>query len=428
MDTEKLQATYDSLMAQPSWMITLLSGFGLVVAAGIAYLLVRRLLVELLFRLISLASAKKDGVKVHQRYRFIGLLANIVPAAMISIGVETILGLPPMFVTVVQNVCAAFVVLTIAFAMSNIIDLIGDYFQHRPGKTQLPIKSYFQVAKIVIACITVILIAAALLDKSPVILLSGLGALAAVLMLVFQDTLLSFVASILILSNRMVHIGDWIEMPQLNADGDVIDISLHTVKVQNWDKTITTIPTRRLISDSFKNWRGMVESGGRRIKRPIFIDQNSVRFLTENEQKNLHRFALLHSYLEDKEKEIGNWNAHLQAEGKDPVNARRTTNIGTFRVYVQQYLRNHGQVHQGMTLLVRQLAPTSSGLPLEIYCFTNSTAWAVYEGIQSDIFDHLLAILPEFGLRVFQDPGGADFRQLAAAQQKDPPPETPRAS
>lgn len=421
MDTKTLQASYDTLLAQPSWIITALSGFGLVVASALAYLLVRRLLVELVFRLITLA-AKKDGQSVHQRYRFIGLLANIVPAAMISIGVETMLGLPPVFVTIVQNVCAAFVVLTIAFAMSNIIDLLGNYFQHRPGKTQLPIKSYFQVAKIVITCITVILIAAALLDKSPVILLSGLGALAAVLMLVFQDTLLSFVASILILSNRMVHIGDWIEMPQVHADGDVIDISLHTVKVQNWDKTITTIPTRRLISDSFKNWRGMVESGGRRIKRSIYLDQNSVRFLTEEEQKRLRRFSLLNNYLEDKEKEISTWNAPLLAEGKDPVNARRTTNIGTFRIYVQQYLRNHGQVHQGMTLLVRQLAPTTSGLPLEIYCFTNSTAWVVYEGIQSDIFDHLLAILPEFGLRVFQEAGGADFRHIAVQNNAQIPP------
>ena len=421
MDTKTLQASYDALLTQPSWIITTLSGFGLVVAAALAYLLVRRLLVELVFRLITLA-AKKDGQSVHQRYRFIGLLANIVPAAMISIGVETMMGLPPVFVTIVQNVCAAFVVLTIAFAMSNIIDLLGNYFQHRPGKTQLPIKSYFQVAKIVITCITIILIAAALLDKSPVILLSGLGALAAVLMLVFQDTLLSFVASILILSNRMVHIGDWIEMPQVHADGDVIDISLHTVKVQNWDKTITTIPTRRLISDSFKNWRGMVESGGRRIKRSIFLDQNSVRFLTEEEHKRLRRFSLLNNYLEDKEKEITTWNAPLLAEGKDPVNARRTTNIGTFRIYVQQYLRNHGQVHQGMTLLVRQLAPTTSGLPLEIYCFTNSTAWVVYEGIQSDIFDHLLAILPEFGLRVFQEAGGADFRHIAVQNNAPVPP------
>lgn len=413
MDKEDLHSFYENLSAQPAWVITLLSAFGLVIAAGVAYLVVRRLLVELVFRLISLASAK-NSADVHARYRFIGLLANIVPAVIVSAGVEAIPGASALVVTVIQNVSAAFVVLTIAFALSNIIDLLGDYFQHRPGRKNLPIKSYFQVAKIVIACITTILIAAALLDKSPVILLSGLGALAAVLMLVFQDTLLSFVASILILSNRMVHIGDWIEMPQLNADGDVIDISLHTVKVQNWDKTITTIPTRRLISDSFKNWRGMVESGGRRIKRSIYLDQNSVRFVSADEQKKLHRFSLLHNYLADKEKEIETWNATLNAEGKDPINARRTTNIGTFRAYVLQYLRSHAQVHQGMTLIVRQLAPTAKGLPLEIYCFTNTTAWVAYEGIQADIFDHLLAILPEFGLRVFQEPGGADFRQLAA--------------
>jgi len=209
-----------------------------------------------------------------------------------------------------------------------------------------------------------------------------------------------------------VRVGDWIEMPQLNADGDVIDIALHTVKVQNWDKTITTIPTKRLITESFKNWRGMSESGGRRIQRSLLIDQNSVRFFSGAERECLHRFALLRDYLEEKEREIGEWNARLEAQGRDPVNARRLTNIGTFRAYVEHYLRSHPGIHQGMTLMVRQRSPGPSGLPLEIYCFTNTTAWGEYEAIQSDIFDHLLAIVPEFGLRIFQEPGGADFRAL----------------
>ena len=221
-------------------------------------------------------------------------------------------------------------------------------------------------------------------------------------MLIFQDTILSLVASIQLGTNDMVRIGDWIEMPSQNADGDVIEVALHTVKVQNWDKTITTIPVRKLITDSFKNWRGMQEAGGRRIKRALYLDQRSVRFLDDAEIKRLEEFVLLNDYLERKRRELAEWNARLEAQGAKPINERRVTNLGTFRAYVEQYLRSNPHIHQGMTLLVRQLQPGVSGIPLEIYCFTNDTRWAVYEGIQSDIFDHLLAILPVFDLRVFQ--------------------------
>ena len=238
-------------------------------------------------------------------------------------------------------------------------------------------------------------------------LVTGLGAATAVVMLVFQDTILSFVASVQISSDGRVRVGDWIEMPSQNADGDVTDIALHTVTVQNWDKTVTTIPTRKLISESFKNWRGMTESGGRRIKRALHLDQASVRFLEPSERDALRRFTLLRDYLDTKERELADWNAGLGADGELPVNARRITNLGTFRAYVERYLRHHPQVHRDLTLLVRQLQPGPTGLPLEIYCFTNDTRWAVYEGIQSDIFDHLLAILPEFGLRVFQESSDA---------------------
>ena len=239
-------------------------------------------------------------------------------------------------------------------------------------------------------------------------------------MLIFQDTILSLVASVQISGDGRVRIGDWIEMPSQNADGDVIDIALHTVTVQNWDKTVTTIPTKKLISDSFKNWRGMSESGGRRIKRALYLDQASVRFLDPDERSRLRRFVLLREYLEGKERELADWNAGLGADAELPVNARRITNLGTFRAYVERYLRRHPQVHNDMTLLVRQLQPGPTGIPLEVYCFTSDTRWAVYEGIQSDIFDHLLAILPEFGLRVFQEPGGADFQALLAARIHGP--------
>ena len=250
--------------------------------------------------------------------------------------------------------------------------------------------------------VATILIVATLINRNPLILLSGLGAMAAVLMLIFQDTILSLVASLQLGSNDMVRIGDWIEMPSQNADGDVIEIALHTVKVRNWDKTITTLPVRKLITDSFKNWRGMQETGGRRIKRSLYIDQRSVRFLDEAEMQRLEDFVVLNDYLERKRRELAEWNRELEQQGAKPINERRVTNLGTFRAYVEQYLRNNAHIRQDMTLLVRQLQPGATGIPLEVYCFTNDTRWAVYEGIQSDIFDHLLAILPIFDLRVFQ--------------------------
>jgi miniconductance mechanosensitive channel len=210
----------------------------------------------------------------------------------------------------------------------------------------------------------------------------------------------------------MVRVGDWIEMPQFGADGDVVDVQLHTVKVQNWDKTITTIPTHRLITDSFKNWRGMSRAGARRIKRAIFIDVSSIRFQTQDEVDHFTRFALLKDYVKNKEQELADYNAVLATEVEAEVNRRRLTNVGTFRAYAFNYLKNHPRIHDGMTLLVRQLAPGPEGLPLEIYCFTNTTEWGAYEDIQSDIFDHLLAIVPEFGLRLYQKPAGSDLANL----------------
>jgi len=384
---------------------TLLASATLIFAAWLSNWIVKRILVRGLYRLLR---HTRDGEL--QDFGVIKRLSNIVPALVLSIGVRTVPGLPDAAVTVVQNVCGGFIVLTIALALGAVLDIINVVYQRRPDARLHPIKGYLQVVKIVIYAIATILIIATLIDRSPLILLSGLGAMAAVLMLIFQDTLLSLVASVQITSNDLIRVGDWVEMPQLNADGDVIDIALHTVKVQNWDKTITSIPTKRFISDSFKNWRGMQESGGRRIKRSLYLDQQSVHFLDANERKRLYRFSLLEDYLVNKRKEIDEWNAKLAERGQDPVNTRRVTNLGTFRAYVERYLRAHPGVHQDMTLMVRQLSPTADGLPLEIYCFTNTVAWTQYEAIQSDIFDHLLAILPEFGLRVFQHPSGGDVR------------------
>ncbi|MFV0453734.1 MAG: mechanosensitive ion channel family protein [Pseudomonas sp.] len=392
------------LRAHPE-LQTLAACTALIFAAWLSNWIVKRILVRGVYHLLRHA---RDAEL--QDFGVIRRLSNIVPALVLATGVNALPGLPEAVVTVVQNVCGGFIILTVALALAAVLDIINLLYQRRPDAHLYPIKGYLQVVQIVLYAIAAILIIATLIDRSPLILLSGLGAMAAVLMLIFQDTLLSLVASVQITSNDLIRVGDWVEMPQLNADGDVIDIALHTVKVQNWDKTITSIPTKRFISDSFKNWRGMQESGGRRIKRSLFLDQQSMHFLSEEECKRLHRFSLLEDYLDEKQRDIDAWNARLAERGQESVNTRRITNIGTFRAYVERYVRSHPGIHQNMTFIVRQLAPTADGLPLEIYCFTNTVNWVPYEAIQSDIFDHLLSILPEFGLRVFQHPSGADMR------------------
>lgn len=389
----------------------------LLLVAWLSNYIVKKVLIRGIFRALRASAIGQHQVIKHSA--FVARFANIVPALIISKGITLVEGLSATFTTVVVNVCNAFVVLTIALAIANILNLVNNVYEERPDAKTKPIKGYIQVLKILVYTVAVILMIAALVDRSPLILLSGLGAMAAVLMLIFQDTILSLVASVQISSNDVIRVGDWVEMPQLNADGDVIDIALHTVKIQNFDKTITTIPTRRFMTDAFKNWRGMQQAGGRRIKRSLMLDQQSIHFLDAEERKRLNRFSLLHDYLAEKQQEIDNWNSELAEQGKEPVNTRRITNIGTFRAYVQRYLSSHPGVHQQMTLMARQLAPTADGLPLEIYCFTNTTAWLAYEGIQSDIFDHMLAILPEFGLQVYQHPTGVDIRAIQLSRQED---------
>lgn len=396
----------------------------LIVFAWVANFIVKRILVRGITKLLRATVLRHDDVL--SNHDVVSRLSNVVPALVLALGVNLVPGLPPVFIQIVHNVCTAFIILTLVLAIGNVLDIINILWRKRPDSINKPIKGYVQIVKIFIYAVAAILIIAALIDKSPVILLSGLGAMAAVLMLVFQDTLLSLVASVQISSNGMIRVGDWIEMPQVNADGDVIDIALHTVKVQNWDKTITSIPTKKFLSESFKNWQGMTDAGGRRIKRSIFIDQNSVHFLKQEEEDHLRKFRLLKDYLATKDKEIQDWN---KENGDDnEVNCRRITNLGTFRAYIEQYLKSHPKIHKNMTLLVRQMPLTAEGIPIELYCFTNDINWNAYEGIQSDIFDHLLAILPEFGLRVFQDPTGADFANMRLIRSSKPTRETAETS
>jgi len=383
----------------------------LALTALIANFIVKALLLRGLNRLLSLTSFGRDPEV--SRHRVIERLANATPAIVISAGILLVPGLPAAAVIVIRNVANAFTIITVALAMGGALNVLDALYRRRPEARLKPIKGYLQVAKIVIYTIAAILVIATLIDRSPIILLSGLGAITAVLILVFQDTLLSLVAGIQISSTDMVRVGDWITVPGQDADGDVIEIALHTVKVQNFDKTVTTVPIRKLVTDPFRNWRAMQESGGRRIKRSLLIDQSSIRFLTPDELTRLSSLVLLKDYLGRKAQEIAEWNAALGEAASVPANTRRATNIGTFRMYVQSYLRAHPNVHQGMTVMVRQLEPEPQGLPLEIYCFANTVVWVEFEAIQADIFDHLLAILPEFGLRVFQEPSGADMRDFA---------------
>jgi len=315
------------------------------------------------------------------------------------------------------SACAQLWIMIFAMlAFFSLLDVIFNLSHKLNIASQLPLKGIFQGIKLIVATLVGILVISLLLGQSPAILISGLGAMAAVLMLVFKDPILGLVAGIQLSANDMLKLGDWLEMPKYGADGAVTDIGLTTVKVQNWDKTITTIPTWSLVSDSFKNWSGMSASGGRRIKRSINIDTTSIHFLNDEEQQRLIQARLLKPYMASRGEEISQWNQQ-QETAASVLNHRQMTNIGTFRAYLNEYLRNHPQIRQDMTLMVRQLAPENHGLPIEIYAFTSTVVWLEYENIQADIFDHIFAVIEEFGLRVHQTPSGNDVRSLANVVQ-----------
>jgi len=387
--------------------------------AGLLALLAIAIIIDLIAKKIMVrtvrAFAKRSSVTWDDAlvtHNVFGRIVQVVPALIIYVGVAFVPDLPEGGAQLILNIAMGYIVLMLTLTLTAMLSAANTIYSASPIAKERPLKGFVQLLQIVVWIFGGVLIVAMVLDRSPLLLLSGFGAMTAILLLVFKDTILSLVASVQLTAQDMVRVGDWIEMPQFGADGDVVDVQLHTVKVQNWDKTITTIPTHRLITDSFKNWRGMSKAGARRIKRSIFIDVSSIRFQTQDEVDHFTRFALLKDYISNKEQELAGYNAGLAAEVDAEVNRRRLTNAGTFRAYAYNYLKNHPRIHDGMTLIVRQLSPGPEGLPLEIYCFTNTTAWAEYEDIQSDIFDHLLAIVPEFGLRLFQKPAGSDLANL----------------
>lgn len=317
-------------------------------------------------------------------------------------------------IELIQRVALVYILIVVATVIHSLLAAIDDYYHSLPS-IGIPIKSYIQMAGLLVTLVSGVLVIAVSLNKSPLFFLSGLGAMTAVLLLVFKDALLGMVASIQLAANDLVRIGDWIEVPKYGADGEVTDITLTTVKVKNWDKTLSMLPSYALVSDAFRNWRGMQDSGGRRIKRSIPLDMSSVRHCTPEMLERMRGIQLLTSYLDRKIAEIDEYNRVHECDSTRLINGRRLTNLGVFRAYVDAYLRSQSRIRDDFTFLVRQLEPSTNGMPLEIYVFTATIQWAVYESIQADLFDHLLAVLPEFELRVLQIPGGSDVRAVADA-------------
>ena len=388
------------------------------VAALVSYFVVRQLIAPVVRRLVLKTEGGWDDILLDNAV--LRRVALFAPVIVVLAGVPQIPSLASGWVEFIERVSGALLILFIVLAFSALMTAAANLYAALPIAADHPIKVYVQIARIALFVVGGVVIVAKLADQSPFFFLSSIGALMAVILLIFRDTILSFVASLQLASNDMVRVGDWIEMPQFNADGDVIDVALHTVKVQNWDKTITTIPTHKLISESFKNWRGMSESGGRRIKRSIHVDMSSIRFLTDQEIEWFRSFAPLREYMDRKLEELDAHAADHVLEPGTTSDPRRLTNIGTLRAYIVSYLKQHPDLDtKGMTFLVRQLKPSSQGLPIEIYVFSSDTRWSAYEDIQADIFDHLLAMIPEFGLRAFQAPSGSDVRVIAGTDSAD---------
>lgn len=396
-----------------SW-VTLLAG--IVTAFLVMGLLSKGLAVVLHMALRRMAATTRNTFDDHLvRYRLPRYVARVIPLVLGYHLVPVLFQDIPQLVPAVERLFNVFFIVLFVRIARAVLRAVRDTSRDSPAFRDKPLDSYVQVATLVLYIIAGVLIFSQLTGRSAVTFLTAMGAASAVLLLIFKDTLLGFVASIQISANDMVRMGDWIEMPKYGADGDVIEINLTTVKVRNWDKTITTVPTYALIGDSFKNWRGMFAGGGRRIKRSILIKISSVRHLTPAELDQLREVQLLRPYIDERRTEIERHNALLGMDGSLPINGRRLTNMGLYRKYVELYLKAHPGIHKEMTCMVRQLAPTEHGLPLEVYCFTNDTRWVVFEGIMADIFDHLLSVYRYFHLEVFERPAADDMRAALSA-------------
>ena len=383
----------------------------IIVLTVITYLLARHLILKGLAVVIAKTSTQWDDVIL--RKKVFNRLAHLAPAIVSYILLPIPFAGHDWLIDLINGILIIYMIAIAVLAFDAFLNATLTIYRTYDVSKRIPIKGFIQVVKIIIYFTSGIFVISILVNKTPFYLFSSLGAITAVLMFIFKDAILGFVAGIQLSANQMVANGDWIEMPKYGADGNIIEIALTTVKVQNWDKTITTIPTYALITESFKNWRGMNESGGRRIKRSISLDMNTIRFCTEEMLARFSKIQYISEYVENKKIEHQENNKLKHVDESSLVNGKRMTNIGTFRASIEAYLKDNPMINKEMTFLVRQLAPTEHGVSIEIYVFSNKQDWADYENVQANIFDHILAVIPEFDLRVFQDPSGNDFRKLS---------------
>jgi len=392
----------------------ILNSIVLLIALFILLLILDRILRKVVLMLL-IKAIRKSKTRIDDYLIRNGVLKNaihIFPLLLAKYSIPLIFTGFPQWTNISMKIVNVIIIWSITMLIKSITLSFKDLLRLRKKYIDKPLDSYFQVVTILLYIICGILSFTHLLGVSPRSVLGGLGAASAIVLLVFKDTILGFVASIQVSSNDMVRVGDWIEMSKYGADGDVVEINLSTVKVQNFDKTITTIPTYALISDSFKNYRGMRKAGGRRIKRSIHIKMGSIRFLKQEEIENLKRVKLLKSYIIERQKEIDEYNYTHVDDPTMLVNGRRMTNVGLFREYIKRYLLNNPKTNKSFSLMVRHLQPTEHGLPIEIYTFANTTVWAEYEGIMADIFDHVFAVVPYFHLEIYESPASDDLREI----------------
>ena len=368
-----------------------------------AFWITEKIIIKLLTKMLQKTSTQMDDILI--KHNVFKRLTYVVPALIFY----NFAYAAPQFTIMIQRTSLTLMAIAGLMVINSFLNALNDIYKKTKYHERLDINSYLQITKLIINILGSVVIVGIIINKDTTLLLSGLGAMTAVVMLIFKDTILSLVASVQISSNDLFKVGDWVEAPKFGADGDVVDIGLHSVKIQNWDKTISVIPTHKLIDSTFKNWRGMSESGGRRIKRSLFIDINSISLCSPETLEKYKKFELISEYIDRKQKEVSEHNQTNNIDTSELINGRSLTNIGTFRAYIEAYLKNNSLIHKEMTFMVRQLAPTEKGLPMQIYVFSNDIDWVRYEGIQSSIFDHLFAVVPEFGLRIFQNPTGKDF-------------------
>ncbi len=406
---EEFVAFYLSFFEESPLLYAIVSLLMIVFFATILYIISKQVLLRIVRKLLQWTGISDVGYELINNVAT--RLANIAPALACTSAHRWIPRMPESVGRFLHHTAACFIVLSLAMALAGGVDILNALYNRRENASHRSIRGYIQLLKLAIYLIAGILIVSLVFDKSPFLLLSGLGAMAAVLMLIFQDTLLSLVASIQTSANGTVRVGDWIEMPSLNTDGTVIDLALHTVKVQNLDRSVTTFPVRKLVTDPFKNWRGMQESGGRRVKRAVYINQASIHFLTESEFQSVQQLRLMKSWLASYKRRHGEFKVQ-ETDEEGYYNSRRLTNVTVFRAYVEQYLYSHPEIDKTDTILVRQMDPGPTGMPIEVYCFVTTTDWNRYEELQGDIIDHIYAILPRFGLSIYQQPSGEDMEKI----------------